>query len=434
MLQSQLFYKTKKEAPKEAKIISHKLLLRAGFISQLATGVYNFLPLGWRVHKKIEDIIREEIEKIGGQEIFLPTLQPKEIWQKTNRWEKMAPPLFKLKDIHKKEFALGPTHEEVITQLAKLKIQSYKDLPFYLFQIQSKFRNEMRATGGLLRVREFIMKDLYSFHSSEKDFENYFEKIANSYEKIFKRCGLLTIKSEAAGGSFTEAGAKTYEFQVPAESGEDKILFCQKCKFAINLETAKIKNVCPKCKAKLKKINTIEVGHIFDLGTKYSEAFQLYFVDETGVKKPVIMGCYGIGLGRLMATVVEVYHDERGIIWPKAVAPFLVHLIQIPSPARSRAKVKKRTKFSSPEDTKKVKENSEKLYQSLQKAKIEVLYDDREDKTAGEKLVESDLIGIPLRIVVSERTLVKNCVEVKKRNEKKVKLVKIKQLPRFLNF
>ena len=414
MKQSQLFYKTLKEAPKTAEIISHKLLLRAGFIFQLAAGIYEFLPLGWKVHKKIENIIREEMEKIGAQEVFLATLQPKEIWQRTDRWEKMAPPIFKLKDRHRKDFALGPTHEEVITQLAKLKIQSYKDLPLYLFQIQSKFRNEMRPSGGLLRVREFLMKDLYSFHSSEEDFENYFEKVANSYEKIFQRCELETIKSEASGGPFTEVGAKTYEFQIPAPAGEDKILFCQKCEYAINLETAKIRNICPKCKGKLKKKNTIEVGHIFSLGTKYSKALNLYFIDKDGFKKPVIMGCYGIGLGRLMGTIVEIHHDQKGIIWPKEVVPFLIHLIQI-------------------EHNFRVKKVAEKLYQNLQKKDLEVLYDDRAEKTPGEKFADADLIGIPYRIVVSEKTLKKDSVEVKKRSEKKIKLIKIKQLPRFLN-
>jgi len=418
MRQSQLFYKTLKEAPKEAETISHQLLLRGGFIFQLAAGIYNFLPLGWKVHKKIENIIREEMKKIGAQEIFLAALQPKEIWEKTDRWEKMTPPLFKLKDRHRKDFALGPTHEEAITQLAKFKIQSYEDLPFYLFQIQSKFRNEMRSTGGLLRVREFLMKDLYSFHSSEEDFENYFEKVANSYEKIFQKFNLEVIKSEASGGPFTEAGAKTYEFQVPAESGEDRILFCQKCKFAVNLEKAKTRDICPKCKEKLQKVNTIEVGHIFSLGNKYSEAFQLYFVDKDGVKKPVIMGCYGIGIGRLMATIVEIHHDEKGIIWPPSVAPFDIHLLGLGS---GKEKIRE-----------KIKKVSEKIYQDLEKRGIEILYDDRPDKTAGEKFAEADLIGIPYRMVISKKTLAKNSVELKKRGDKKLKLVKIKNLSKFL--
>lgn len=413
MLQSQLFCKTSKEAPKTAEVISHKLLLRGDFISQLASGIYSFLPLGDKTQKKIGEIIREEMNSIGCQEVFLPSLQPKELWQKTGRWDHMDPPLFKIKDRHEKEFALGPTHEEVITDLVKDRIQSYKDLPLALYQIQTKFRNEMRFTGGLLRTLEFIMKDLYSFHIDKEDLEKFFNKVLQAYDKIYKRCGLKAIKSEAAGGVFTKE--KTYEFQVLSEQGEDRIIFCPKCRWATNLEVAQVKagEKCSKCGAKLVKKSSIEIGHTFKLGTKYSKAFNLYFRDKKGEKKEVIMGCYGIGVGRLMATIVEINHDEKGIIWPKEISPFQVHLIQI-------------------EDTKKIREAAEKLYQDLQEAKLEVLYDDRIDKTTGEKFAESDLIGIPYRIVISERTLKQNCVEVKKRDAKGVELVKTKNLSQFL--
>lgn len=413
MRQSQFFYKTSKNIPKEAEIISHKLLLRADFISQLASGIYNFLPLGLRVHKKIEEIIREEINLIGGQEVFLPILQPKELWQKTNRWDHMDPPLFRVKDRHDKEFALGPTHEEVITDLAKSRVQSYKDLPFALFQIQIKFRNELRFAGGLLRTREFVMKDIYSFHQDEKDLGNFFNKVLKSYDKIFKCCGLDTLRSEASGGIFTKE--KTYEFQVLSEVGEDKIIYCPKCNWATNLDVAKVKpgEKCPMCKWKLVKGNSIEVGHTFKLGTKYSEAFDLNFIDKKGEKKLVIMGCYGIGLGRLMGTIVEVNNDKDGIIWPQKVAPFQVHLIQI-------------------EDDAKVKKQAEKIYKSLQEKGIEVLYDDRNDKNPGEKFVEADLIGIPYRIVVSERTIEKDSMEIKRRGKDETKLVKISNLSKFL--
>jgi len=416
MRQSQLFCQTKKELPKDVEAISHKLLLRADFISQLASGSFSFLPLGWRVHKKIENIIREEIEKIGGQEVFLPSLQLKEIWQKTGRWVKMDPPLFKLKDRHRKDFALGSTHEEVITELAKSRIHSYKDLPLSLYQIQNKFRNEMRFTGGLLRTREFVMKDLYSFHGNKRDLNNYLNKVIKAYQKIFKRCNLNVLVSKASGGTFAEKKQKTFEFQVPAKVGEDKVIFCKKCKWAINLEIAKVREgaSCPKCKNRLEKINTIEVGHAFTLGTKYSKAFELYFSDKNGEKKLVQMGCYGIGLGRLMATIVEIHHDEKGIIWPKEVTPFKIHLIQI-------------------ENTGRVKKAAEKLYKDLIKRNIEVLYDDRLDKTAGEKFVDCDLIGIPTRIIVSERTLQKNSVELKQRSKEEVKLIKIRHLLQFLN-
>lgn len=409
MKQSQLFYKTLKKAPKEAKVASHKLLLRGDFISQLASGIYNLLPLGYRVHKKIENIIREEMNAIGGQEVFLPALQPKEIWQKTNRWDHMDPPLFKLKDRHKREFALGSTHEEVVTDLVKNRVQSYKDLPICLYQIQTKFRNEMRFTGGLLRTREFVMKDLYSFHQDKQNLDKFFNKVLSAYDRIFKRCGLKALRSEASGGVFTKD--KTYEFQALSEVGEDRIIYCPKCKWATNLEVAKVKagQKCPECKkGKLINSNSIEVGHTFKLGIKYAKALNLYFIDKKGVKRPVVMGCYGIGLGRLMGVVAELNNDKDGIIWPKEIAPFQIHLLQI-------------------ENTKKVKEGSEKLYQILQTANFEVLYDDRKDRTPGEKFAEADLIGIPYRIVISEKTLKKNSVEIKKRREKRVKFVKIKQ-------
>lgn len=370
------------------------------------------MPLGYEVHKKVEKIIREEMNAIGGQELFLPSLQPKEIWLKTGRWEKMDPPLFKIKDRHDKEFALGSTHEEVITDLVKNYIQSYKDLPKALYQIQTKFRNEMRFNGGLLRTREFIMKDLYSFHCDENDLGKFFDKVLTAYDKVFKRCGLDAVRSEASGGVFTKE--KTYEFQAISEVGEDRIIYCPKCKWAANLEVSPLKenDSCPKCKGKLIKANSIELGHTFRLGERYSKAFGLEFLDKNGKKKPVVMGCYGIGLGRLMATIVEANNDEKGIIWPKEVAPFLVHLIQI-------------------ESSKKVKNASQKLYDNLKKENIEVLYDDREDKSAGEKFAEADLIGIPYRIVVSERTLKSNSVEMKERRKSQAKLMKINQLPKF---
>ncbi len=423
MLQSKLFYKTLKSVPKEAELVSHKLLLRGGFISQLASGIYSFLPLGYKVHKKIEKIIREEMDAISGQELFLPSLQPKEIWLKSNRWDHMDPPLFKIKDRHDKEFALGSTHEEVIADLIKNYIQSYKNLPKALYQIQTKFRNEMRFAGGLLRTREFTMKDLYSFHCDENDLGKFFDKVLVAYDKIFRRCNLNALRSEASGGVFTKE--KTYEFQVLSGAGEDKIIYCPKCKWAANLEVSRLKenDFCPKCKGKLVKASSIELGHTFRLGAKYSKAFDLEFLDKNGAKKPVIMGCYGIGLGRLMGAIVEVNHDEKGIIWPKEVAPFLVHLIQV-------------------ENTKKVKQAAEKLYKNLsfyggsttvrQSKNIEVLYDDRKTKSAGEKFIEADLIGIPYRIVISEKTLNKKSLEIKRRGGKKTELVKVDQMLKFL--
>lgn len=411
MRQSTIFAKIKKEPPKEAESISHQFLARADFIDQLASGIYSFLPLGWQVHQKIEKIIREEMAVLGGQELFLPVLIPKSLWLKTKRWQTIDPPLFKIKDRHGAEFGLGATHEEVITDLAARRVKSYKDLPFSVFQIQDKFRNELRASGGLLRVKEFIMKDLYSFHASQADAINFYQKIRQAYFRIFKRCGLKPVCVEADPG--TIGGDLSHEFMVLSQTGEDKVLICQKCHWAGNVEKFKNLKSCPKCQTSLKSFSSIESAHAFYLGVKYSKTMQANFVDQKGQAQPIIMGCYGIGLSRLMATIVEVHHDKNGIIWPKEVAPFQVHLIQI-------------------ENSQKVKKTSEKLYQDLKKSGIEILYDDRADKTAGEKFAEADLIGIPLRLVVSEKTLKKNSIEIKQRKEKQVKLVKISKIKSYV--
>jgi len=404
MLQSKLFLKTKREISIE-KAISARLLIRGGFIEKLASGIYNFLPLGFLVLKKIERIIREEMKKIGGQEILLATLHPKEIWEKTGRWEKMGD-LYKIKE-NGSQFALGPTHEEVITPLVKKYISSYKDLPVFLFQIQTKFRKELRAKGGLLRTKEFLMKDLYSFHATKEDLDSYYEKVKEAYFKIFERCNIKekTYLTFASGGTFSKF---SHEFQTICESGEDTIFICQKCKQAINKEIKPQTKSCPNCGSKkFKKEKAIEVGNIFKLMTKFSKPFELTFLNKEGKREYVLMGCYGIGLGRLMATIVEVNHDEKGIIWPGEVAPFLIHLIPIGN----------------------VRKVSDKIYKNL-KEKFEILYDDREKESPGEKFQDADLIGIPLRLVVSEKTLKKNSVEIKLRKEKKVKLVKIKSLKR----
>jgi len=413
MKQSQLFCKTKKKVPAQLRVISHKLLLKADFIDQLASGIYSFLPLGWRVHKKIEKIIREEMKSLGGEELLLSSLIPKSLWMETKRWFTIDPPLFRLKDRHKKELGLGPTHEEVITDLIRKRIKSYKDLPFSLYQIQNKFRNEMRSTGGLLRTREFIMKDLYSFHATEKDLINFYEKVKKSYFRVFKKCGIGAICVEADPG--TIGGKLSHEFMVLSENGEDHILICKKCKYAANIEKAGRIKKCPKCKSVLEKKQSIEVAHIFALKEKYSKEMKAEFMDKSGKAHPVIMGCYGIGIPRVIATIVELHHDKKGIIWPKSVAPFLIHLIPL-------------------EGTSKIQRVSERIYKDLQKSDIKVLYDDRKEKTSGEKFADADLIGIPLRLIISERTLKRKSVEVKKRSEKKTKLVKRTQLLKFLKY
>lgn len=402
MRQSQLFTKTKKQAPKGAETISHKYLVRGDFVDQLAAGIYSFLPLGWRVHEKIRGIIREEMDNLGGQELNLPSLIPQSFWEETGRWRTIDPPLFKIKDRHQKQFGLGPTHEEVITGLVRKRVESYQDLPLYLYQIQNKFRNEMRATSGLLRVREFIMKDLYSFSVSEKEALGFYQKAKTAYGKIFKRCGLEAIAVEADSG--TIGGSLSHEFMLISETGEDKIVVCSKCDYGANLEKAGQIKECPQCQAKLEEKNGIEIGHTFFLGIKYSQAMKAEFTDQEGKKKPIVMGCYGIGLGRLMASIVEVSHDEQGIIWPESIAPYQIHLLDLNE-----------------------KKRADQLYKELQKNNLEVLYDDR-DKSPGEKFAEADLIGIPIRLVISEKTLAKDSVELKRRDSKETKMAKIKDL------
>lgn len=397
MKQSTLCYKTLKETPKDEEAINSQLLVRAGFVDKLMAGVYNYFPLGLRVLQKIEDIIREEINAVGGQEVFMPALHPREIWDKTNRWDMEV--LFRLKGAGNKDFALGPTHEETVTPLVQKTVTSYKDLPRAVYQIQTKFRNEPRSKSGLLRGREFRMKDLYSFHVSEKDLDEYYQKVEKAYEKIWDRLGFgkITFKTYASGGNFSKY---SHEYQTLHENGEDTIYVCEKCKVAVNKELIKELNKCPECdNKKLVEKKAIEVGNIFKLKTKFSDAFNFKFIDEQDKEQPVIMGCYGIGPSRIMGTLVEIFHDKRGIIWPEAVAPYQVHLINL--------------KADSSE--------TEKLYKKLVDKNIEVLYDDRQDVSPGEKLAESDLIGIPHRLIISEKTGDK--IEYKSRAEKQEKLL-----------
>lgn len=420
MKQSQLFTKTKKEAPKDEASINAQLLIRAGYIDKLMAGVYSFLPLGWRVMKKIEQIIKEEVEAIGGQEVFMPTLQPKENWTTTGRWDAMDD-LYKVKDKSDREFALGPTHEEVVVPLVKKYISSYKDIPFSAYQIQNKFRMELRSKSGLLRGREFLMKDLYSFHLDEKNLDDYYEKAKKAYFKIFKRAGLgdNTYLTFASGGLFSKY---SHEFQTVCEAGEDIIYICKnpigkptasngaRCNLAINKEIFNEQKVCPECGGKdFEEKKSIEVGNIFKLMTKYSEPFNLKVKNEKGEDVTLIMGCYGIGLSRLMGTIVEMFHDDKGIIWPISVSPFQAHLIEVGS------------------EKLEVRKKAEEAYELLQDNGIEVLYDDR-DVSAGEKFADSDLIGIPNRIIVSEKSIAAGGFEFKKRNEKEGRIISNQQL------
>lgn len=404
VLQSKLFSKTRKEAPTDAEAVSHKLLVRGGYISQVGAGIYSMLPLGYRVQKNVEQIIREEINAVGGQEILMPALQPASLWQESGRLDGMDPPLFRVTDRHKKELVLASTHEEAVCDLARNIVSSYKDLPLAVYQIQAKFRNETRSTGGLLRVREFIMKDLYSFHASEKDLQDYYEAVVGAYNNIFKRCGLVVRVAQADSG--TIGGAVSHEFQVEAQSGEDLVFVCDKCSYAANGEVVKSeKEACPECGGELRTVNCIESGHAFQLGTKYSQNMGVNFTDDKGEKKPVIMGCYGIGVGRLMATIAEVHHDEKGLKWPESVSPFSAHVLALQPSVLDRAK-KLADKFA---------------------VSGSVLLDDR-DVSPGQKFAESDLLGISKRFVVSERNMASGQVEEVNRISGETKLLQFEEV------
>lgn len=399
MRYTHLFGKTTRHVSSEETSVNAKLLTQAGFVRREIAGVYNFLPLGLRVLEKIENIIRSEMNDAGAQELLMPALQNKESWEKTGRWNTFDV-LFKLKSQTDAEYPLGPSHEEVLVPLVDQFVSSYRDLPLALYQIQTKFRDELRAKSGILRGREFIMKDLYSFHTDEADFNKYYKRMIQAYENVFKRVGVEAILTEASGGAFSD---KSHEFQVITKNGEDEIIYCPGGDFSQNTEIAKVKEgkQCDLGHGPLKKVKTIEVGNIFPLKTKFSDAFGLTYKNEKGHEQKVIMGCYGIGVTRLMGTIVEVHNDDRGIIWPYSVAPYDVHLVHVEDPT--------------------TEDFAKEVHDKLEAAGVEVLWDDREDVSAGQKFADADLIGIPIRLVVSKKLGV-GTVEVKKRNEDGVKI------------
>ncbi|MBE9512926.1 MAG: proline--tRNA ligase [Chloroflexi bacterium] len=552
---SQLFGKTQREIPAEAETVSHQLLLRTGMIYQVSAGVYSYLPLAWRVLKKIENIIREEMDAAGGQELMMPVLQPLELWQETGRDRAFGKGLFTLCDRRDRSLCLGPTHEEVITRLVSQYVRSYRDLPRLLYQIQTKFRDEPRPRAGLLRLREFTMKDLYSFDTDEAGLSQSYDKMLKAYQNIYARCGLPTLVVEADSGAI--GGKDSHEFMVITENGEDEIIYCPGCQYVANADKAqsikskvdseqplpleevatpgattieklsnflriapnrtlkavfytadgeiifavirgdleinevKLKNAlrcfelhiateaevtgagivagyaspvgtrniktvvddsvtpgvnfvagankpdthirnvnyprdfkadittdiakthagegCPKCGSKLLSTHGIEVGHIFKLGTFLSEKLGAFFTDPEGASHPVIMGCYGIGLGRLLAAAIEQNHDDKGIIWPVSIAPYHIYLCPL--------------YLDSPE----VVATAEKLYKELETEGLEVLFDDRQE-SPGVKFNDADLLGIPIRVTISPRTLKKDSAEVKKRSEKESQLVPLENL------
>ena len=542
---SKLFIPTLKESPADAEVISHKLMVRAGMIRQLASGIYSILPLGLRVLRKVEQIIREEMNRIGGQEVFLPSIQPAELWVESKRWDFYGKELLRIKDRHGREFCYGPTHEEVITDIVRREIKSYRQLPILLYQIQTKFRDEVRPRFGIMRGREFMMKDAYSFHADEKDTQHTYHQMAKAYTNIFERCGLRFKQVQADSG--TIGGSFSHEFAVLADSGEDEIGFCESCGYASNLEMAeskppspstapstpqdikevetpgkksvkevagflnlpahqivktillenengrvaglvrgdheinlvKMKNLigcewlqpageeafskkpelhrgyigpvgldlpvyadheisvlhdfvtgankpsthftgvqvqrdlkiekfgdirtvqakapCPRCEdGKYQVKRGIEVGHIFILGTKYSSAMKAVFLDQHGKENALVMGCHGIGVGRTAAAAIEQNNDERGIIWPRNLAPFQVIIIPV--------------NYSNSD----LNNACDTIYNRLQEAGIETLLDDRSDRL-GVKLKDADLMGIPLQIIIGPKNLSAGQVEIKVR-------------------
>jgi prolyl-tRNA synthetase len=399
---SKLAFKPLKTAPANADTVNHKLLVQAGFVRQLMAGVYTYTPLGLKVLNNIRNAIREQMNTIGGQEILMPSLHPSSNWKTTGGWDSIDV-LFKVKSRTDKNYALGQSHEEVVTPLAKELITSYKDLPLALYQIHWKFRDELRSKSGILRGREFEMKDMYSFHETQEDFDEFYQQVKKSYIKAYKKVGLTAKVTEASGGSFSDK--ISYEFMVLTDAGEDDILYCDSCDFCTNTEVAKVKtgDACPVCGAPLKAARASEVGNVFDLGQKYSQDFKVSYVNEAGEKKLPIMGCYGWGTTRTMGVIVEKSNDEKGIIWPKAVAPFQVHLISLRNS----------------------QEKAEKIYQELLNNNIDVLWDDR-DESPGSKFADADLIGVPIRLVVSEKT--NENIEWKERTSDKSELISLEEV------
>lgn len=421
MRYSQLFGKTIREAPKDETSANAVLLTRGGFIQKLAAGIYTLLPLGLRVVEKISNIVREEMDAIGGQEILMPSLHPREVWEESGRWETLRGAMYQLRDSSKKDFGLGFTHEEIIVDLARNYVQSFRDLPAYPYQIQEKFRDEPRPRSGLIRGRSFIMKDLYSLNADQKGLDEFYEECAKAYTKIFRRCGLETVRTKASGGVFTKE--LTDEFQVLSDAGEDEIIYCPSFAkaskgepgyhFSENKEITSKKegDKCPVCGEKLKKAKAIEVGNIFKFGTLYAEKMNLYYTDKNGARKPVYLGSYGVGITRTVAACVEAFHDDKGIIWPRSVAPYQAQLLAVGSQQSAVSQANE-------------------IYEKLQKAGVDVLYDDR-DESAGVKFADADLIGIPVRLVVSDKTP-QGKVEWKERQKKDTKIVAIEAVLKLL--
>lgn len=403
MKYSTLFGKTTRNGPKDEVTANADLLTRAGYVEKLMAGAYTYLPLGLRVLRNISEIARQEMDAIGGQELLMPMLHPKHNWVQTGGWDSIDV-LFKLESRTGREYALGQSEEEIVTPLVMSRVNTYRDLPQHVYQIGWKFRDELRSKSGVMRGREFLMKDMYSFHEDQEDFDRFYAIAKEAYLRIYERLGLV----EASGGSFTEK--ISYEFMVLTDAGEDDILYCDSCEYCVNTEIASVKeaSTCPKCgRGSLQAARASEVGNVFDLGQKYGRDFDLGFIGRDEQKHFPVMGCYGVGLTRLMGVIVEKFHDDKGIIWPEAIAPARIHLASLGTDAE-------------------VLDAAASLYRTLTQRGISVLWDERE-VSAGIKFKDADLIGLPWRVVVSSRTLKEGKVEIKPRTGE-AELITIEEL------
>ena len=416
MFWSKVFIPTLKETPKEAESLSHQLLLRGGFVRMLMAGVYTYLPIGLRVLEKIQGIIRQEMNAAGASELLLPALHPLELWQKTGRDKDLGQVMFQFQDRRGRKVSLGPTHEEVITELLKNNLSSYRQLPLVLYQIQTKFRDEIRPRFGLIRACEFTMKDAYSFDQDEAGLDKNYQLMYAAYKRVFSRCGLETLITEADSGVM--GGKVSHEFMAPSPLGEDIVLLCAKCKLTKAFLRPEIENAagssphagkegessCPNCHVGMERVNTTEVGHIFKLGTKYSQAMQANFSDSSGQLKPLVMGCYGIGVSRLISAIIEQNNDADGIIWPKAVAPFdmIILPLDVTNPLLMQL--------------------ANSLYRELKASGLDVLLDDR-DERAGVKFKDADLIGVPASIIIGKKSIDEGNIELRIRKDKSTQVL-----------
>ncbi len=411
MLWTKSFLFTMKEAPEEAESISHRLMLRTGMVKMLVSGVYSYLPFGYKALNNVMCIIRQEMKAVDAEELLLPALQPLELWQRTGRDKLLGEVMIQFQDRRGRRLCLGPTHEEVITDLVSKHIQSYRDLPLVLYQIQTKFRDELRPRFGIVRACEFFMKDAYSFDKDMVGLCEIYDKMYTAYENIFRRCGLDFVSIQADSGVI--GGDVSHEFLVPADSGEDTFFQCEKCACAFGEKEIENEK-CSRCGTKVVRVNAMEVGHIFQLGNKYSDAFNLKYLDESGNQQSVQMGCYGIGVSRLLPAIIEQNHDADGIIWPKDVAPCKVLVLPV--------------NVSDGE----ILEAAVHVYARIEKKNISVILDDR-DQRAGIKFKDADLLGIPYRITIGNKFKKEKKFEVKQRDSKKIEFLDEQQLDALLN-